>query len=107
MKPVVVSLKELLTIPDTVPSNHGVAMASAAPMDLHTKVLVFNFDDLNDEQDMPDQARESGYAIVLTKPEIEDIVLNCKLQRNGASPEELVKSLEFYLKNDAFIVFDL
>jgi hypothetical protein len=72
---------------------------------LDTTCYLFDLDDLEDDEEIPQYAIENNLMYVLSISDIQDIVDNAKQQRPQCSELELFQAFLYYYKNDAFISF--
>ena len=102
----IVLFKHILANPDEIPENHGIAFSKTGSITKDSTVLIFDFDDLDNDEDVPQKAVAIDLESVITKSEIEDIIYNAKLQKHIVSSDDLLEAFIFYVENDAFIQYD-
>lgn len=69
-------------------------------------VLIWDMDDVKSDSDIPAEARALGFDYVLSMQTVQSIISNALQQRPGASLEQLLDALDFYYRNDAFVVWN-
>lgn len=85
--------------------SDAIFVDKSRPLGLETGCLIHDPDDINDEEaDLPAAAMALGYDYLIDVQTFQSICLNLLEQTQDADAEELLGGLQFYLKNDAFIV---
>jgi hypothetical protein len=72
---------------------------------LNSNCFLFNLDDLEDDEEIPQFAIENNLDRVLSIAEIQDIVDNAHQQRPNCSELDLFKAFLYYFEHDAFSTF--
>ncbi|WP_147469308.1 hypothetical protein [Corallococcus sp. AB045] len=81
--------------------GHALYIRDNHPLGLRTPTLVLQRDVYSDE--LPELACKHGLHKALSVADTRSIVANARLQKEDASPAELVEAFNFYWKHDAFI----
>ena len=99
-------LGEVLRNPERFPWNYALYAAPDLPFELNLPVLIWDVDDVDENTDLPAEAKSLGMVYVLGMQTIQGIVSNAKEQRPEASIERLLDALDFYYRNDTFVIWD-
>jgi hypothetical protein len=67
------------------------------------KCMVLDPETTNNPDDDPDEAKSNGLKYALTIGEVQDVVENIKAQKHNAEIGLIIKALNFFYENDAFI----
>ena len=70
---------------------------------LNSMCYLYNLDDLEDDEESPQFARDNNLMYVLSIADIQDIVDNAYQQRPNCPETDLFEAFLYYYKNDAFI----
>ena len=89
---------------DQLPWNHCVYLEPGVPA-LMTRCIVWDPDDVEADQDLPERALQLGFVEGLGIDDIRSIKENARLQGKLPTDEELIQAFAYYLENDAFIDF--
>lgn len=100
----ITSLGEALRGAASLPWTHALYVPVTADFSSERlSVLVWDVDDVDGEDDLPEAARALGYEYVLGVHDIQGIVANAWEQRPGASVADLLVAFRHYLDRDAFV----
>lgn len=72
---------------------------------LNSNCFLFNLDDLEDDEEIPQFAIENNLDLVLSIAEVQTIVDNAHQQRPHCSELDLFKAFLYYFEHDAFLTF--
>lgn len=90
---------------DSLPNGYAVFSFNKRPLTLHQPVMLAKLDSLEPDEDEPAEARELGYRYILGVSELQDVVVNARLQVSSPTLQQLLDALNFYFARDAFIEF--
>ncbi|MGE6761908.1 DUF7716 domain-containing protein [Corallococcus interemptor] len=80
---------------------HALYLKGVHPLDPQAPTWVLQRDAASDE--LPELARKQGLRKVLSVADARKVVANLQLQKQDASPADLVEAFNFYCMNDVFI----
>ncbi len=87
--------------------SDAIFVDTSRPLELDTACLIHDPDDVDDEEaDLPDAATALGYDYLIDVQTFQSICINLLDQKSDADLAEMLHALQFYIKNDAFIVLD-
>jgi hypothetical protein len=102
---VVVSLRELLLHPKRFALGQLLFLPRGIDWTLDTKGVVVDERELDIDLGAPDAQLANGMTYVLSVSQVGEIVENAQDQRDGLTPEELLRAFLYYVDHDAFIAF--
>jgi len=73
---------------------------------LDTACVVLDVDPRSEDNRIPKIAKNNGLQHALLVSQIQDVVVNARLQRKNATPEMLLRAFLYYYDRDAFIDFN-
>lgn len=100
------SLLDILNLLDDLPWDYQLYLKTECLSDLQVSALVLNDDDEleRDENDEPRYASSKGYIYYLSIADLQAIKINLAMQKPSWSREDLVIAIDYYHKNDAYVV---
>jgi hypothetical protein len=87
----------------TLPKNTAIFVRPDSPWTAQTPCAPVDLDDCSDDGEPPSNLQHSGLVYALTLPTVWEIIENARIQSPTASVETLIKSIEYYIDNDAFM----
>lgn len=99
------SVRSLLTAPSALPRWALVCFPVLLPLVFQDECQVVDGRDLDDDEDVPESARQAGLTLPLNAEQVQDIVQNAALQVGTPTDQQLLDALNHYLLVDAFITF--
>ncbi|MEP9393346.1 hypothetical protein ABLE92_08240 [Gordonia sp. VNQ95] len=100
----ITSLGDALRGAASLPWTHALYAPVAADFsDERLSVLVWDVDDVSDDDDLPEAARALGYEYVLGVVDLQGIVANAWDQRPEANVADLLVAFRHYVDRDAFV----
>lgn len=99
-------LGEVLRDPERFPWDYALYAHPDRAFDLAMPVLIWDVDDVEEDSDIPAEATALGFDYVLGMQTVQGIVSNALQQRPEASIDQLLEALDFYYRNDAFVVWN-
>lgn len=101
-------LKDVLQNIQTMPESSWVYLSDSEPWKLDSKCLVLdpvNISlDMDDDESIPEEAKKMNMMEVLSVQQIQDIVINAKMQDHDISIDGLYEAFLHYFDNDTFII---
>ena len=96
-------LGDLLRSIDDQPWNYSVYLPARQDWNENTPYIIADPDQLDESETEPLLARKSGLQYALGVGATQDVIINAKEQKPGATLPELIAALRYYFDNDAFM----
>ena len=100
-----IELRDVLLNAGDLPWRNSIFLPKDKNWNLNSLCFLFNLDDLEDDEEVPQFAIDNNLIDVLNMSEVQDIVCNANQQRVQCSESSLFEAFLYYYKNDAFIIF--
>ena len=84
---------------------HDTAENETLSLNMKMFPITGNTDELSDKEFLEFDAsiNSNGYCSFLNLDQLEDIISNLEMQKSNYTKEELIKAIEHYFSNDAFV----
>ena len=99
------TLRDVLVDPERYRWTDALYLSCERSWDGGSRCLILDPEETDDPDDDPILANENGLQYVLSMQDVQSIVRNAKRQKIELSEDELIRALDFYFANDAYIVF--
>ncbi|MBC2582959.1 hypothetical protein [Clostridium sp. DJ247] len=98
-----IEFRNVLVNANELPWENSIFLPKDKNWSLNSLCYLFNLDDLDDNEEVPQFAIDNNLDYVLSMADIQDIVDNAYQQQPECSEIDLFKAFMYYYENDAFI----
>ena len=99
------TIRDILGVLDDLNGRHAIYFLPG-PVEIGTQCIVDDPDDTPLNAELPVSAQDAGFSMELGVEDVREIRENARQQGRGQTIDEMLRALNYYLENDAFLDFD-